>query len=779
MSKKDLPAELASPVRHTIVGTVTFWLSVSLLVLVPLAFSASVHRMFSLPKFLILLTGSFALVPLLVPTVISVRRYYPDRPGFNHLLLVSLYVATIAVATAFGATPVASLVGSFENQMGLVTRLCFYVCFLAMIFGIGRSWKRLMQTLWAMALAGVCVATYAFAQFFGRDPFLSAIRYASRSLGETILRPIGTLGHADYLGNFLLYTTPLSVGLALHSRERPRHVGIIAAAVSIIAIGFSGTRGAWLGLVAGGVVFVLLEVPRRFGNRQMMWSRPVARRLAIACAGVLVSVLLIASNPASRAMVVRARLIVTEGFTGAGRTVLWRDSLRMVPEFVVVGCGPEGFRRAFLAHKSKELARLAPNTNNESSHNSYLDAAICFGLPGAVLYAAIIVSAFLLLARARRRMTPNRSAIVTGIMASFAAVIVHNLVIFDQIPTGLYFFAFLALAYVVANVEEVAVPTDAVIYDDERSELQKPKADQQTETKNLDKHDALAIALSGLLLLVGASYSGFSMYADNQINKALVAANEGDLDGAILCVNKATSLFPHGVRDMASARALTLCAERISERQKLSLKQDRVETLSQAKAVAIERAMMHAGKSLTMSLEPDSNNLLLAYLAFLAGDKAKLRVYASEAVRLDPYFPNSRWLLSELYLAEGDRERAAREAESALEISPTLGSAKSALMRARGETVSRASAEKLLELGRQLVNAGKTNRAETILLRALRRAKGQCAECHRLLAMVYEKAELFEDAIAEWETFLRESPAAAANEEVSRRIELLKQKTAK
>ena len=57
---------------------------------------------------------------------------------------------------------------------------------------------------------------------------------------------IGTLGHADYLGNFLLYTTPPSVAFALVSRGKARWFALLAAMLSIVAIICSGTRGAWV-----------------------------------------------------------------------------------------------------------------------------------------------------------------------------------------------------------------------------------------------------------------------------------------------------------------------------------------------------------------------------------------------------------------------------------------------------------------------------------------------------------------------------------------------------
>jgi O-antigen ligase len=774
---KDTSRNSTVATPYTIVRTVAFCLSLSLLVFVPLVFSTSVYRTFSLPKFLILLTGSAALVPLIAFIAKGARRPKLATLGSKHILLVSAYVALIAVSTVFGAAPVASLFGSFENQMGLVTRLCFYLCFMAIICGIGQSWTRLMQTLWAMSLTGLCAATYAFAQFFGRDLFLPSRLYTFNEMGETVVRPIGTLGHADYLGNFLLYTTPLCVGLALNSRGRTRRFGIVAAALSTAAIAFSGTRGAWLGLIVGGCVFAGLELSRKC-SPQAIWSRRIALRVAISCVLVLLSALLIASNPASRNMVVRARLFLTEGFTGAGRTLLWRDSLRMTPDFAIAGCGPEGFRKAFLAYKSDELARFAPDINNESAHNSYLDAAISFGLPGAGLYAAIIASVFSLLSRARRRINRRRRVIITGLLSSFAAVSAHNFFIFDQIPTGLYFFGFLALACAVANVADPEERKDAERGEDHQSEAGREKDAREATPGNDNKRAVLAIAVSGVVLLVSASYSFLAMNADTQLNKAFVAANQGNLDQVMSHVKSATECFdPTGDRAFVAARALTLCAEKVQALQESSWGIDD-DNLARSRAAAIEAAMTHAGRSLAHTLTPDSNYLLLAYLASLSGDVPRLHSFAAEALKWDPHFANSRWLMAEAYLAEGDREQAAREAEIALEINPSLRQARIVLARARGESEpGRATIEESIERARGFISRGKPARAERVLRRAIARSRAPCPECHRLLASIYEAANLYENAIAEWQSFMTQAPDRASAQGAVSRIDALRQKS--
>ncbi len=177
----------------------------------------------------------------------------------KHVALVLIYLITIGISTAFGVAPVANLFGSLERQMGLITHVSFFICFLGLIVAIGESRARLNIMLWAMALTGLAVATYAFLQFFGRDPFLRPDLYSYQSAAGLVTRVIGTLGHADYLGNFLLYTTPISASLAILASGRLRLLATVAILLSVAAIVFSGTRGAWVGLGAGAIAFALLE----------------------------------------------------------------------------------------------------------------------------------------------------------------------------------------------------------------------------------------------------------------------------------------------------------------------------------------------------------------------------------------------------------------------------------------------------------------------------------------------------------------------------------------
>jgi O-antigen ligase/tetratricopeptide (TPR) repeat protein len=756
--------------------TVAYWLTISLIVAIPAAFSTAVYRMYSLPKFALLVTGAAALLPLLLWNASVSRQRCESRSllASRQVLLVSLYSIVIAVSTFLGASPIAELVGSAYNQMGLITHLCFFVVFTSLILVIGNSEKRFRWTLWAMSLTGLAIATYGYVQFFGRDPFVPSSFYTFESSDGPVLRIVGSLGHSNYLANFLLYVAPLAAGLALASRGRARRIGLATAILSAAAIVFSGTRGAWLGLVTGVLTFIWLTRSRA---KSSVLVQSHLRLAVLTSIVILFFSALIAINPASQNIAQRARLLVTEK-TGSGRTLLWRDSLKMLAQHPLAGCGPEGFREAFLPYRSMELARLAPRTNNESSHNSYIDAAISYGLIGAILYVAIIASSLKLLIRARRQSKDaGFRAIVVSMIASMAAVVVHNLFIFDQISTGLYFFVFAALAQ-----SAVHVGTNGTASETEQAHSPmspEGELDARRHRAVVVLRPAALLAGTACALFVAAVWYSISIArADVEIKKAIAAATTGDLSEVLSHGNRAISYpDPSGDYRFLFARALALCGDNLGTMDAVAGEEagQQYGPASGERKVAFTLALSHAEASLTHTLTPDANYVLLAYLAWRLGDQEKLFDFASKAVEADPNFSNSHWLLAEAYLTREERDSAALEAELALRLDPKSDAARSALKRAK-EIPAGGTADELIRYARRLANQGKNNYAIRIVERAIQRSAGPCLDCHSMLAKLYETAEQYPEAISEWEAYKRLAPERARAEETDGHIAELKKK---
>ena len=782
--------------EQSTVDKLSFYLTLALLVLVPLAVSNLVYTKYSLPKFVVLLVGSCLLLLLLV---LDRRKVSPSGGAALNLFrsslvrIVCLYFFALGLSTAFGVNPIGSLFGSSFNYMGLLTFACVFIVFIALIRGASTSEKRLRAILLTIAGTGLLVAIYAVAQSFGIEPLVARSTYTFRSSTGALVRVCSTLGHSDYLGNFLLYTTLVTAALGVTERGLLRVLAITAAGLSVAAIALSGTRGSWIGMVAGVVVFAIFELRR--GSASFLTKR----RLLFAAAGIVVLAGLVGLSPASHSAMARARALMNEGVSSSGRVILWRDSIKMVSEFPIIGCGPEGFRKAFLRFKSRELAQLSPKANNESPHNAYLAAAISYGLAGAGLYVAMIVLALAFLMRARRRVREEPLRIViTGIISSIAAVLVHNAFIFDQIATVLYFFAFLGLAQVTINVVEARGSESKSgrisSQSDRNARVDEESAPAQIRATG---RSPLLVSISGICVVASIWYSAGLVSSETAYKDLLNPANPVDYDGLVRLGDRITNCpLPTGAYDYLFARAVDVFIKRLpaadQQPQNSGFDLDAVRTQS------LRLAIEHVEKSLARTFTPEMNYSLLGTLALAAGDVNKMRYAANAAVNLDPNNYYMRWLMAEAYLVSGENERAEHEAEIALDLYPASLEAASTLARARGlnpaddsaavEILAEArnarrnlkrSAEDLIEIARKLSQMGKLKKARIKLVTAVDRANGPCADCHRELAIVYEKMGRPSGAITEWESFVRQSSNAAPADQAKAHIGELRAKNPK
>jgi O-antigen ligase len=658
--KKDAQKKSEPEIESDRLMGALFWTCAAVIVLVPLIFSTAVYRTFVLPKFALLIVGSSAILTMLALAAARGHSFHALRS--RHVAIVSLFMLAVIISTVSGVEPLGSLMGSHFNQTGLLTRLCFFLCFTGVIAAIGKSGERLMNLLWVMEIAGLLAAAYAVAQFLGKDPFISGSLYTFNTPEGKVTRVVGTLGHSNYLGNFLLYTAPIGAALAFVSTGRARRIAIAASSLAVAAILMSGTRGAWIGLLAGAITFAALQLRRE--------SFKVSKRaIAIAVIVFALSVATIFIAPLSRSLLVRARSFAAEGFTGAGRTLLWRDAIGMIPRFALAGCGPEGFSKAFLAYKSDDLARLSPIANNESAHNSYLDAAISHGLAGAILYVAMIVSAFALLNASRRRTRDQRlNMVIVGLISSLAAAGAHNFFIYDQIPTGLYFFAVMALAAAASNVTG-------------------EQAQEKTVSSSPARWPAwIDVAVCAAIFVSAVWYAVSLIRADMALKRVAVSARAKNFDQVIANAHLAAqSPDPTGAHNFLVARALLDYADSLRVKGRWDTEDADVKQKREAIAIALREGE----KSIAHSLTPEAGYMLLAYLARAGRDKPLMKEYAAKAIQFDPKFANARLLMAEAFLVEGDFEQAEREAQAALEIIPNSRKAKSMLERARRRQMER------------------------------------------------------------------------------------------
>ena len=390
----------------------------ALVALVPLIITPGILFYFDVtPKLMVLLCGTGLALVWLFP-----RRLSGGRAARWFYLLLGAQAASLVVSTVFSANRGLSVWGSNWRSLGLVAGIV-----LILFAGLTAAWAagnaaRVSLLLRAISAAGCLAAIYGILQYFGWDPWLPSRAYQAGEGIFTIVRPPGTMGHAGYFANYLVFV--VFAGIAAGGR-----LGWCAAALGSAATVLSGTRGALAGLAAGLIFLAIRTRPR------------VSKRLAAMAALAVLAAGIFYVSPAGARLRSRVHWI-GEDIGGGARLYLWRDSLRFASEHWLPGAGPETFSPLFPRYQSAELARAYPDFYYESPHNFFLDALTSQGIGGlAVLIGLILLG-----------ISGGPVALRAGLIAAAVAHCFAVLIL----PTAMYLYLFVGLT-VAARSEPAAV----------------------------------------------------------------------------------------------------------------------------------------------------------------------------------------------------------------------------------------------------------------------------------------------------------------------------------
>ena len=398
--------------------------------LVPLIITPGLLAYFDVtPKIALLLF--FTALMLLYPRAngYNFQAVLNTKAGRWFAALVTLEWLAAALASALSSNPALSLHGSNWRRLGLLPETGLLLLVLVTAGWLAADHRNTRMLLRACVASGALAALYGIAQYFGWDPLLPARAYQEGEGVFTIVRPPGTLGHADYFAAWLAIV--VFFGLALARREDARWLkgaARVATALAAIAIVLSGTRAALLGLLIGWIVLLLC------GQERIR-----ARQLALAT-GAAACLVLFFVTPAGEKLRARVHWSI-EDARGGARLWLWRDSLRMAEQRPLAGFGPETFATEFPRFESVELARAYPDFYHESAHNVFLDSLTTEGALGLLA----LLGLFGLGAWATRLALRSGSALAAPLAAALAAAFVSQQFAVFVFTTALYFHILIAL----------------------------------------------------------------------------------------------------------------------------------------------------------------------------------------------------------------------------------------------------------------------------------------------------------------------------------------------
>lgn len=328
-----------------------------------------------------------SLVAIVAAILLRAGNAYPPP---RTLLLVLLFLVIQAVSIPLGIHPGRSL--RFFPHYSWVLLFPWLFWFL---LGADRTRDRALAVLGGSgALAGL----YGTAQHF-----TTAVWFQKRipeSLPGGGYIAVGTLGHHLTYGGVVLPIFFLALGRALDAHgPRPRALWGAAALGLALGVVFSYARTAWIGLMAGLLLFGLLR-----GRR---WFVVAAGAMALVVALGLVI------EPSLRA---RAGTLLASG--DDPRLRLWQTALRMAADHPILGAGIGSFGSLFEQYKVPGwyMAHGHP-------HSDPLNYLVETGIIGLACWAAIWAMFFIDTGRGLSR----RSATLDGLRCASAALLVAGL----------------------------------------------------------------------------------------------------------------------------------------------------------------------------------------------------------------------------------------------------------------------------------------------------------------------------------------------------------------
>ncbi|MFI5260393.1 MAG: O-antigen ligase family protein [Candidatus Paceibacteria bacterium] len=346
------------------------------------------------------------------------------RPRFSWIgVAVVAFVAWMFVADLFAVNVMKAFWSNFERMEGWVLLIHLLGFFFAAsaVLRAEKKWRA-----WFLISLGVSViiSLYSLMQLGG-----------ALTIHQGSTRIDATLGNSAYLAIYFLFNVCIALWLALTEKYAWLKWSLISlAVVEAVLLVFTETRGTTIGLTVGLALAALLTA---------LTAGKHARRLA---AGAFVLILILAgsfyllrNSSFVQNNEVLQRVSSVSLADGSTRFTLWRMAFEGVKERPLVGWGQEGFNYIF--NKYYDPSLYAQEQWFDRAHNAFIDWLTAGGVPAFLLYISLFGTAIVLLWRSSELSRPERIAL-TAALVGYA---IHNLFVFDNLYSYIYFFAILAL----------------------------------------------------------------------------------------------------------------------------------------------------------------------------------------------------------------------------------------------------------------------------------------------------------------------------------------------
>ena len=278
--------------------------------------------------------------------------------GFIAFFMLALTVSTLLSFT-------------FKKSLSILLIYLAFVLFYVVAFqvlGTEKKWKGALISL--LAVSGFVALYGVYQNFAGISGTAS---WVDQEMFKDIkTRVYSTFGNPNVLGEFLVMMIPLSLAVLWKSKTDGQKFIYAAVFLALAAcMIFTWSRGAWLGVMLAGGLFLLITDKR--------WA-------LLAVFGVMMLPMLLGSDSA-----IANRILSignTKDTSTAYRVSIWQASLTMIRDFWIsgIGLGSDAFSMIYPKYA------LAGANFALHSHNLFLQIMVESGMMGIITFLLLVIA---------------------------------------------------------------------------------------------------------------------------------------------------------------------------------------------------------------------------------------------------------------------------------------------------------------------------------------------------------------------------------------------------
>jgi len=390
-----------------LLGVISGWLHATTTVIVLLALII-VSAVLSVPETGILMItlvlpflGTVPLAALTGLTFVSFFIKYLCGRRTISMSIIDIPVILFAAITLSG--------GIVSKSGDSLLKSLVYTCFILSYIvteEMFRSRHLIKRALGALSVSAAIVSIIGIFEYFVGSP--SAIWQDSSLFSDIKGRVVSTFENPNVLGEYLILTIPISLGLAYYTNNRRKSFAYtVSAILGTGCLVLTWSRGAWLGFILAGT-FALLLISRK-------WFVAGAIAFPVAVTGVLCLDTTVLSRFTS--------IFNLSDSSTSYRINIWKSTLKMLKDVFAygIGIGESAFASVFPYYAATGI------TSAYHSHSLYLQLVTETGIFSLFLFLTI---AFITVRKnisfAVNSVSPKNKVLTAGMLCGIIAFLIQG-----------------------------------------------------------------------------------------------------------------------------------------------------------------------------------------------------------------------------------------------------------------------------------------------------------------------------------------------------------------